>query len=112
MSAPHGSVVRAGCGARGLIGFIFIGDLVKDIFDQKFIIEQLEHHIGGDWGLNAFGGEYKSRRLYAEEATNFYDVSVMMAISAWISNARCWCACRRLDSTASGDVACANMKPR
>jgi len=30
---------------------------VKDISDQKFIIEQLEHPIAGDWGLNAFGGE-------------------------------------------------------
>jgi len=34
-----------------LIGFIFIGDLVKDISEQKFVIEQLEHHIAGDWGV-------------------------------------------------------------
>jgi CBS domain-containing protein len=32
-----------------LVGLISIGDLVKDIiFEQKFIIEQLEHYITGD----------------------------------------------------------------
>jgi CBS domain-containing protein len=32
-----------------LVGLISIGDLVKDIiFEQKFIIEQLEHYISGD----------------------------------------------------------------
>jgi CBS domain-containing protein len=35
-----------------LIGLISIGDLVKDIiFEQKFIIEQLEHYITGDQRL-------------------------------------------------------------
>ena len=31
-----------------VIGLISIGDLVKDISEQKFIIQQLEHYITGE----------------------------------------------------------------
>jgi CBS domain-containing protein len=34
-----------------LVGLISIGDLVIDIIsEQKFIIEQLQHYIAGEWG--------------------------------------------------------------